>query len=100
MFLCGEEFAAVDGGMSYDDVQAAVGESSRIVSDPPRILDMELARQHIEICAACAREYGFSAGTLGTIKMKLRRIDVAPDLVDRISLVISEAHARDEGIAS
>jgi len=62
--------------------------------------EMELARQHIEICAACAREYGFSAGTLGTIKMKLRRIDVAPDLVDRISLVISEAHARDEGIAS
>jgi hypothetical protein len=47
LFLCGEEFAAVEGGMSYDDVQAAVGESSRIVSDPPRILDMELARQHV-----------------------------------------------------
>ena len=47
LFLCGEEFAAVDGGMSYDDVQAAVSESARIVSDPPRVLDMELARQHI-----------------------------------------------------
>ena len=62
--------------------------------------EMELARQHIETCAACAREYGFSAGTLGTIKAKLRRIDVAPDLIDRISLAISEAHARDEGTAS
>jgi hypothetical protein len=47
LFLCGEEFAAVEGGMSYDDVQAAVGASARIVSDPPRVLDMELARQHV-----------------------------------------------------
>ncbi len=62
--------------------------------------EMELAREHIETCAACAKEYGFSAGTLRTIKAKLRRIDVAPDLVDRISLALAEEHARDEGIAS
>src|SRR5258706_7206833 len=47
LFLCGEEFAAVEGGMSYADVEAAVGESARIASDPPRVLDMELARQHV-----------------------------------------------------
>jgi len=47
LFLCGEEFATMDGGMSYADVQAAVAESANIVSDPPRVLDMDLARQHV-----------------------------------------------------
>ena len=36
LFLCGDEFAAVEGGMSYDDVQAAVGESARCWRVPPR----------------------------------------------------------------
>jgi hypothetical protein len=47
LFLCGDEFAAMDGGMSYAQVQAAVPESENIVSDPPVALDMELARQHM-----------------------------------------------------
>ena len=47
LYLCGEEFAAMEGGMSYADVQAAVPESANIVSDPPRPLDMDLARQHV-----------------------------------------------------
>jgi hypothetical protein len=47
LYLCGEEFAQMEGGMSYADVQAAVGESENIVSDPPRPLDMEMARQHM-----------------------------------------------------
>jgi hypothetical protein len=47
LFLCGEEFAAMEGGMSYADVQAAVPESANIVSDPPRVLDMDLARRHV-----------------------------------------------------
>jgi protein tyrosine phosphatase (PTP) superfamily phosphohydrolase (DUF442 family) len=37
----------MDGGMSYDSVQAAVAESANIVSDPPRVLDMDLARRQI-----------------------------------------------------
>ena len=47
LFLCGEDFAAMEGGMSYADVQAAVDESLNIVSDPPVALDLELARQHV-----------------------------------------------------
>src|SRR6266567_7092141 len=47
LFLCGEDFAAVEGGMSYASVQAAVAQSANIVSDPPRPLDMNLARQHV-----------------------------------------------------
>ncbi len=40
LFLCGEEFAGMEGGLSYMNVQAAVPESENIVSDPPRVLDM------------------------------------------------------------
>lgn len=47
LFLCGEEFAAMEGGMSYESVEAAVPESANVVSDPPRVLDMELARKQI-----------------------------------------------------
>lgn len=47
LYLCGEEFASMDGGMSYAQVQAAVPESENIISDPPRELDMDKARQHI-----------------------------------------------------
>jgi hypothetical protein len=47
LFLCGEEFAAMEGGMSFSDVQAAVPTSANIVSDPPRTLDMALARRQV-----------------------------------------------------
>ena len=47
LFLCGEDFADAEGGMSYADVQRAVAESTNIVSDPPRTLDLEVARQHV-----------------------------------------------------
>src|SRR5258707_7937745 len=47
LYLCGEAFAGMEGGMSYASVQAAVAESANIVSDPPRVLDMDLARQHV-----------------------------------------------------
>jgi hypothetical protein len=47
LFLCGEDFAAMEGGMSYASVQAAVAESANIVSDPPQEMDMDLARQHV-----------------------------------------------------
>ena len=38
LFLCGEEFATMEGGMSYASVQAAVAESANIVSDPPQVI--------------------------------------------------------------
>ncbi|HKD33926.1 MAG TPA: hypothetical protein VKB73_10685 [Gaiellaceae bacterium] len=47
LYLCGEDFASMEGGMSYADVQAAVAQSENIVSDPPRPLDMDLARRHM-----------------------------------------------------
>ena len=47
LYLCGEAFAAMDGGMSYADVQEAVDASANVVSDPPVVMDMDLARQQI-----------------------------------------------------
>jgi hypothetical protein len=47
LFLCGEEFAGMEGGMSYADVEAAVPKSANVVSDPPRVLDMALARRQM-----------------------------------------------------
>lgn len=55
LFLVGDEFASMPGGMSYDQVQRAVPESARVVSDPPRSLTLDLARQHIAALDALPR---------------------------------------------
>jgi hypothetical protein len=47
LYLCGEEFASMEGGMSYDDVQRAVPVSANVVSDPPVPLDLDLARRQL-----------------------------------------------------
>ena len=47
LYLCGEAFADIDGGMSYSDVQAAVPESVNLVADPPRPFDMDVARRGV-----------------------------------------------------
>jgi hypothetical protein len=48
LYLCGEEFASMDGGMSYADVERSVPASANVVSDPPTPLDVDLARRQIE----------------------------------------------------
>jgi hypothetical protein len=48
LYLCGEEFASMEGGMSYADVERAVPVSAVVVSDPPTPLDLDLARRQIE----------------------------------------------------
>jgi anti-sigma factor (TIGR02949 family) len=40
--------------------------------------EMELIREHLEICAGCAREFNFEASVLKGVGQKLRQIDV-PD---------------------
>lgn len=48
LYLCGAEFASMEGGMSYADVERAVPVSANVVSDPPAPLDLDLARRQIE----------------------------------------------------
>lgn len=47
LYLCGEEFAAMEGGMAYADVQAAVPNSANLIADPPRPFDMDVARRGV-----------------------------------------------------
>jgi hypothetical protein len=49
LYLCGEDFAAMEGGMSYSDVQAAVPTSVNLVADPPRPFDMDVAKRGVEV---------------------------------------------------
>ena len=55
LYLCGEEFAAMEGGMSYAQVERAVPRSINVISDPPRILDLALARRHVAALDALPR---------------------------------------------
>jgi hypothetical protein len=47
LYLCGDDWAAMENGMSYEQVEAAVPESARVVSDPPVAVTMELARRQV-----------------------------------------------------
>jgi hypothetical protein len=47
LYLCGEEFASMEGGMSYDQVRAAVPDSANVISDPPIKMTMDLAREQM-----------------------------------------------------
>jgi hypothetical protein len=48
IYLCGEEFATMDQGMSYEQVRAAVPVSENIVADPPRPFDLEAVRTVVD----------------------------------------------------
>src|SRR5579871_4070256 len=47
LYLNGEEFASMEGGISYAQVERAVERSANVISDPPRVLDLDLARRHV-----------------------------------------------------
>ena len=55
LYLCGEEFASMEGGMSYEQVEAAVGEAALVVSDPPVAMTMDLAREQLAALEALPR---------------------------------------------
>lgn len=53
--------------------------------------ELGCVEEHLEKCAACAREYEFEADLLTEIRAKLRRIDVPHDLATRISRMLRES---------
>jgi hypothetical protein len=55
LFLVGDEFASMPGGMSFDQVRDAVPQVARVVSDPPLELTLDLARQHVAALDALPR---------------------------------------------
>ena len=55
LFLVGDEFAAMPGGISYSQVQSAVEHAARVISDPPRVLNLDLAREQVTALDALPR---------------------------------------------
>jgi anti-sigma factor (TIGR02949 family) len=53
--------------------------------------EMRLIEEHLEICAACAREFTFEASVLTGVRQKLRQLSVPPDLMARIAAQIRAA---------
>ena len=48
LYLVGEEFSKMEGGISYRQVQETTPYSMNVISDPPQILNLDLAHQHVE----------------------------------------------------
>ena len=61
----------MEGGMSYAQVEQAVERAVNVISDPPRVLDLDLARRHVEALDALPRP------TLVTCRMGPRSSAVA-----------------------
>jgi anti-sigma factor (TIGR02949 family) len=53
--------------------------------------EMQLVREHLEICAVCASEYAFEASALKQVRDKLHRITAPPDLLARVSRALKQA---------
>jgi anti-sigma factor (TIGR02949 family) len=53
--------------------------------------EMHLIEEHLEICAACAREFAFEASVVAGVRQKLRQLSVPPDLRARIAAQIRAA---------
>lgn len=58
--------------------------------------EMELVRQHLDICVQCASEYAFEAGILDTLKAKLRRIDLPRSVTDKVEAILAGHRLRQE----
>jgi len=48
LYLIGVEFSKMENGMSYQQVQASTPYSINVISDPPTILNLELAHEHVK----------------------------------------------------
>ena len=57
--------------------------------------EMRLVREHIETCAACAREYGFEAAVVDQVRTKLRRISAPAELVERLTMALAAQRGRE-----
>ena len=47
LYLVGDEFAAMPGGISWEQVQRALPVTARVISDPPRTMTLDLAREQV-----------------------------------------------------
>ena len=53
--------------------------------------EMTLVKEHLEVCAGCAREFDFESSVLNGVRAKLRQIDLPPTLQARILDVLDKS---------
>jgi anti-sigma factor (TIGR02949 family) len=58
--------------------------------------EMRLVREHLQACAVCAREFAFERSVIDQVRDKLRRLDVPPDLMQRIARQLAAARENDD----
>jgi anti-sigma factor (TIGR02949 family) len=46
--------------------------------------EMRLIEEHLDVCAWCAREFGFESSVLNGLKRRLKHVDAPADLVSKI----------------
>jgi anti-sigma factor (TIGR02949 family) len=52
--------------------------------------EMELVREHLEICAGCAREFNFERSVIEGVEEKLQQIDLPDTLQSRILKLLND----------
>ncbi len=53
--------------------------------------EIQLVREHLDVCAVCASEFAFEASALKQLRDKLRRITAPPDLLTKVSRALERA---------
>ncbi len=69
---CEEAFRQLD---DYLDRQLRAGE-------------LRLIEEHLDICAACLREFTFEQSVLDAVRKRLREVTAPPDLLARIAAAL------------
>lgn len=59
--------------------------------------ETELVRQHLELCAGCAREFNFEGSVLESVRAKLRQVVVPTDLLARVVALAARHFPSGEG---
>ena len=52
--------------------------------------EMDLVREHLDVCALCMAEFEFEAAVLREVRAKVQQIKAPPDLLARVSRAITE----------
>lgn len=76
-FTCEETFRRLD---DYLDRALTEQETQKI-------------EEHLENCIHCARAFRFEEGVISGVRAKLKRIELPPDLGDKIAAKLAEADA-------
>jgi anti-sigma factor (TIGR02949 family) len=59
--------------------------------------EMELVREHLEICEGCAREFRFEASVLNGVRAKMRQVETSVETTAALQARVLAALAAEQG---